>query len=327
EPKSYLQASKDANWTDAMKQELQALDDNHTWELTTLPPDKKTIGQMASSSWPIFQLDINNINGIGDEDVYMDPPEGYVAALPGQVYDILIIGTSATISKVKTYLHELFTIKDLGEAKYFLGLELPCSDHGFHKFSQNAGALLASPDRYRHLVGRLLYLGFTCPNISFAVQQLSTYLQSPCSSHWDAELHVLRYLKGTPSSGLFFLSVNDFQLSAFFVAAWVSCVDSRRSITRYCVFLGSCLISWKTKKQATPIPFWCNNKANPVFHERTKHLDIDCHLVRDQFKLDFINPSYVPGSCQLDDLFTKSPSIGDFSRLLSKMGLLPPTPS
>ncbi|KAL0324731.1 UNVERIFIED_CONTAM: Retrovirus-related Pol polyprotein from transposon RE2 [Sesamum calycinum] len=203
---------------------------------------------------------------------------------------------------------------------------------GLH-LTHDEGALLQFPDRYRRLVGRLLYLSFTRPDLSFPVQQLSQYIQHPRTSHWDA-LHVLRYLK-----------------------------DSRRSITGFYVFLGGSLISWKTKKQATvsrssaeveyrsmastvcdlmwisyllhdflvpvqrPIPFWCDNKvalhitANPVFHERTKHLNIDCHLVRDQFKCSFIAPSFIREPDQPADFFTKALPVSVFARLLSKLGL------
>ncbi|KAL0327703.1 UNVERIFIED_CONTAM: Retrovirus-related Pol polyprotein from transposon RE2 [Sesamum angustifolium] len=181
------------------------------------------------------------------------------------------------------------------------------------------------------LVGRLLYLGFTRPDISFATQQLSQFLQHPRSSHWDAALHVLRYLKGTSSLGLFFSAQNSLQPTVYTDASWASCPESRRSITGFCIFLGSSLVSWKTKRQSTVSRSSAeaeyrsrhSHHANPVFHERTKHLDIDCHLVRDQFKSGFIKPSHVPGRDQLADLFTKTPPTSDFARFFVKLGLAP----
>ncbi|KAK4395822.1 hypothetical protein Sango_1736500 [Sesamum angolense] len=71
------------------------------------------------------------------------------------------------------------------------------------------------------------------------------------TSHRDAALHVLRYLKGSSSLGLFFLAHNALALLEYSDASWASCLDSRWSIIGFCVFLGSSLISWKTKKQAT----------------------------------------------------------------------------
>ncbi|KAL0430656.1 UNVERIFIED_CONTAM: Retrovirus-related Pol polyprotein from transposon RE2 [Sesamum radiatum] len=158
------------------------------------------------------------------------------------------------------------SIKDLGPAKYFLGPELARSSHGLQvtrrKYLQDIladtsmldarpahtlfpsglklvigdGSLLPDPRKCRRLVGRLLYLNFTRPDISFAVQQLSQFLQAPRTSHWDVGLHVLRYLKGTPSTGLFFSSSSSIRLSAYSDASWASCLDSRRSITSYWVF-------------------------------------------------------------------------------------------
>ncbi|XP_020551683.1 uncharacterized protein LOC110012423 [Sesamum indicum] len=316
------------------------------------------------------------------------------------VDDILVVGTfTEHIAAVKDYLDRLFTIKDLGVAKYFLGLEVARSSQGIivtqtkyikdimidtsmrHaravttplppgiKFIEDAGAQLPHPELYRRLVGRLLYLNFTRPDTSHACQQLSEFLQRPCQRHLGAALHLVQYLKGTLHKGLFFPSQNSLELRAYSDADWASCIDTRRSLTGYCIFLGDALVSWKIKKQnivshstaeaeyrsmgsticeltwvvyllmdfgisaSIPIPFFCDNQAalhivnNPVFHERTKHLDIDCHIVRDKFKFGLINPVHVPGKAQLADFFTKSLPAPSFFRFLSKLGLVDFTPS
>ncbi|KAL0435232.1 UNVERIFIED_CONTAM: Retrovirus-related Pol polyprotein from transposon RE2 [Sesamum radiatum] len=184
------------------------------------------------------------------------------------------------IRSVKDYLHSLFTIKDIGEARYFLGLEIARKSEGIYiaqtkyvmdiiqdtglaggkttstpfplglKLSKECGTLLPNPDSYRRLIGCLLYLGFTRLDISYSVQQLSQFLNRPCDAHWKA-LHVVRYLKGCPSKGLFLPSDSNLELHAFCDADWASCTDSRRSLTDFCIFLGNAFISWKTKKQTT----------------------------------------------------------------------------
>ncbi|KAL0463232.1 UNVERIFIED_CONTAM: Retrovirus-related Pol polyprotein from transposon RE1 [Sesamum latifolium] len=203
-------------------------------------------------------------------------------ALIVYVDDILVTSPSdVLIAAVKAYLHDLFTIKDLGLACYFLGLQIArlsagtsltqtkyvqdiLSDTGLLnakaattplpqgiKLTATGGAVLSDPEPYRRLVDRLLYLGFTRPDISYGVQQVSHFLQHPCENHWQTALHVVRYLKGTPTTGLFFPSSNSLRVQAYCDADWASCLDSRRSVTGFCVFLGGVLISWKTKKQTT----------------------------------------------------------------------------
>ncbi|XP_058010210.1 uncharacterized mitochondrial protein AtMg00810-like [Hevea brasiliensis] len=281
-----------------------------------------------------------------------DPPRSstHFLALIVYVDDVLISGPcEVDIVATKNFLDRTFTIKDLGHAKFFLGLEIArspsrmyinqkkyildiLSNHGLQngkiaqamKLSSDTSPLLTEPKKYRRLVGKLLYLNLTRPNISFSMQQLSQHMQNPHQLHWDAATHVLKYLKSCLGKGLFFPSENSFHLTAYCDADWASCVDIRKSVTGFCVFLGRALISWKSKKQSTvsrssaeaeyrsmastvselqwlsyllqtfqlqiflPIPLYCDNKAtihiasNPVFHERTKHTDIDCHVVRDQ---------------------------------------------
>ncbi|KAL0368079.1 UNVERIFIED_CONTAM: hypothetical protein Scaly_1026800 [Sesamum calycinum] len=91
------------------------------------------------------------------------------------------------------------------------------------KFTEEAGKPLPNAEVYRRLIGRLFYLGFTRPDISHATQQLSQFLQAPCQQHWDAALHLLRYLNGTQHKGLFFPSNSVLELKVYCDADWALC--------------------------------------------------------------------------------------------------------
>jgi len=183
---------------------------------------------------------------------------------------------------------------------------------------------LKDPTAYRRLVGKLLYLTISRPDITFAVHNLSQFMAHPDKTHMDAANHLLRYIKGSPGQGIFMAKTDDLSFQAFVDADWGSCPDTRRSVTGFCVFLGKSLISWKSKKEQTlsrssaeaeyralatlcceviwlqsllrelkiavrsPAAVFCDNQAaiyiaqNPMFHERTKDIELDCHFVRDR---------------------------------------------
>ena len=116
------------------------------------------------------------------------------------------------------------------------------------KLSANDTNFYEDPSGYRRLIGRLLYLTLTRPDLAYSVQVLSQFLAKPAVSHHQAGIRVLRYLKAIPGQGLFFISSSNFQLKGFSYSDWAGCVDTR-SVTSFAIFLGNSLISWKSKKQ------------------------------------------------------------------------------
>lgn len=121
---------------------------------------------------------------------------------------------------------------------------------GLH-LSTDSGDILPNPEQYRRLIGWLLYLNLTRPDLPFAIQHLSQFLSQPRKPHFDAAIHVLRYLKGTLHKGLFYSTHSTLNVMGYSDADWGGCVFSRKSVSGYCVFLGTSLVSWKTKKQKT----------------------------------------------------------------------------
>ena len=81
---------------------------------------------------------------------------------------------------------------------------------------------------------------------------LSQFVGAPTSVHYAHLQRVLRYLRGTTSRSLFYSRQSSLQLQAYSDATWASYPDDRHSVTSYyCLFLGSSLVVWKTKKQTT----------------------------------------------------------------------------
>ena len=111
------------------------------------------------------------------------------------------------------------------------------------------GEPLRDPERYRRLVGRLNYLTIIRPYISFPVSVVSQFLQSPCDSHWDAVIRIIRYIKGTPGQEVLYENKGHTQIVGYCDADWAGSPVDKRSTSGYCVFIGGNLISWKSKKQ------------------------------------------------------------------------------
>ena len=117
-----------------------------------------------------------------------------------------------------------------------------------HYLSDSATPVLADPERYRRLVGRLLYLTITRPELCYSVHTLAQFMHEPHAHHWDAAIWVLRYLKHSPGQGILLRTPESLQLVAFCDSDWASCPSTHRLTTGYFVMLRGCPISWKTKK-------------------------------------------------------------------------------
>lgn len=106
---------------------------------------------------------------------------------------------------------------------------------------------------YRQLLGSLMYFAImTRPDIAFAISHLSQFASNPSLEHWQALVHVARYLNTTASLRLTYGSgAGDIVLTGYCDADWGSSTDDRRSVTGYCFMINDVVISWNSRKQPT----------------------------------------------------------------------------
>jgi histone deacetylase 1/2 len=174
-----------------------------------------------------------------------------------------------------------FSMIDLGTLSHFLEISVTRSTDGIHlsqrqyaldllqcagmtdcnlaetpinsgsKLSANDGGLLDNPTHYHSLTRALQYLTLTQPKISYAVQQACLFMHAPRSSHLNLVKRIIPYIKGTLNLGTSITPSSTSSLIAYSDVDWAGCLDTRRSTSGFCVFLGANLISWSSKRQLT----------------------------------------------------------------------------
>lgn len=185
-----------------------------------------------------------------------------------------------------------------------------------------------NPERYRRLVGKLNYLTVIRQDIAFVVSIVSQFMSTPTVKHSAVLEQILCYLKGAPGRDILYSDNGHSRMECFADADWAGSKTNRRSTTGYCVFLGGNLVSWRSKKQYVvsrssaeyramaqstceimwihhllrevglkhymPANLWSDNQtalhiaSNPVYHERTKHIEVDCQFIREKIKENLI---------------------------------------
>lgn len=319
---------------------------------------------------------------------------GGVIALLVYVDDIIVTGNDeGEMENLKGNLLAEFDIKELGKLKYFLGIEVAHSKLGIFISQQkyvldllketgklgckpidtpieyNHGLCDAPEDltvdkgAYQRLVGKLIYLSHTRPDIAFAVSVVSRFMHNPKETHLKAVYRILQYLKGNPGRGILFKRGESMTIEAYTDADYAGSLVDRRSTSGYCTFLGGNLVTWRSKKQNVvarssaesefrsmamgicellwlkiiledlkikwegPMRLYCDNKSaisiahNPVQHDRTKHIEVDRHFIKEKLDSGLICTPFISTKDQLADVLTKGLPSHEFQQIIGKLGM------
>ncbi|KAG8485839.1 hypothetical protein CXB51_019238 [Gossypium anomalum] len=218
---------------------------------------------------------------LSEPTLYVKKKNGKTQLIVSVYVDDLLVtgGDQAILADFKIKMHQMFEMSDLGEMTYFLGMEVTQSQAGFflsqrtfaikilEKFSMQNCKATSTPvavgekltsqgnsekvceTTYRSLVGCLLYLTATRPDIMFAVSLLSRFMHCCNEDHFRAAKRVLRYIKGTLSYGMQFCKAKRLRLVGYTDSDWAGSKDDMKSTSGYVFTLGSAIFCWSSKKQ------------------------------------------------------------------------------
>nr|GEY62515.1 hypothetical protein [Tanacetum cinerariifolium] len=206
------------------------------------------------------------------------------------------------------------------------------------KLDEDKEGKAVDPSHYRGMIGTLLYLTASRPDLQFAICMCARYQAQPTEKHVHAVKRIFRYLRGTVHRGLWYPKDSSIALTAFADADHAGCQDTRRK-AEYIALSGCCAqILWMRSQLSdyglafNKIPMYCDNKSaialccNNVQHSRSKHIDIRYHFIKEQVENGVIELYFVNTEYQLADLFTKALSRDRIKFLTNKLGMRSFTP-
>ncbi|RVW15363.1 Retrovirus-related Pol polyprotein from transposon RE1 [Vitis vinifera] len=304
---------------------------------------------------PGFEGNTGTKQSQGDHTLFIKhSASGGVTTLLVYVDDIMVTGNDEREKhELKQILVIESEIKELGKLKYFLGIEVVYSTQGIfisqqkyvtdllaetgkigckpvstpmdpnHKLGEVKEKPVVDKRMHQRLVGRLIYFAHTRPNITYSVSVINQFMYDPREPHLQAAYRVLHYLKGNPRKGILLKKNNTLVLEVYTDADYAGSLVDRRSTTGYCTFLGNDLrIKWDGLMK-----LYCDNKSainiahNPIQHDRTKHIEIDRHFIKEKLEEGVVCLSYVPLEHQLVDILTKGLNNSMFHNLVFKLGM------
>ncbi|GJR73075.1 putative ribonuclease H-like domain-containing protein [Tanacetum coccineum] len=277
-----------------------------------------------------------------------------------QVYvDDIIFGSKKKelCTEFEKLMHKKFQMSSMGELTFFLGLQVSQKDDGIFisqdkyvdeilkKFGFSTVKIASTPMEtskpllkdaeaedvdvylYRSMIGSLMYLTASRPDIMFVVCACARFQVTLKVSHLHVVKRIFRYLKGQPKLGLWYPTDSPFYLEAYTNSDYACASLDKKSITGGCQFLGTRLISWQCKKQT--IVANSTTKAeyvaaasccgqNPVFYLKTKHIEIRHHFIRDSNEKKLIQMSKIHTDHNVANLLTKAFDVGRFQYLITQ---------
>ncbi|GJV16172.1 putative ribonuclease H-like domain-containing protein [Tanacetum coccineum] len=215
-----------------------------------------------------------------DQTLFIKRHKGHILLVQIYVDDIIFGSTKKELcDEFEKLMKDKFQMSSMGELTFFLGLQVQQKQNGIFisqdkyvheilkKFNysdvksastptdlekplvQDGDAADVDEHLYRSMIGSLMYLTASRPDIMFAVCACARFQVSPKTSHLLAVKRIFRYLKGKPSLGLWYSKDSPLELVAYTDSDYAGATQDRKSTTGGCQFLGNRLISWQCKKQ------------------------------------------------------------------------------
>nr|GEU56235.1 copia protein [Tanacetum cinerariifolium] len=268
------------------------------------------IANAASKNMTIYQMDVKTafLNSELKEEVYVSQPKGFV--------DLDHLTHVYRLNKV------LYGLKQAPRAWMDSCDSVDTPMVNRLKLVEDPLGIPVDQTRFRSMVGSLMYLTASRPDLVFVVCMCARYQASPTKKHLEALKRVFWYLKGTINWGLWYPKDTSMALMAYADIDHAGCQDTRRSTSGSAQFLGDKLVRWLSKKQKSIVIF----TTEVEYITMSKHIDIRHHFIREQVERGVVKLYFVT-DYQLTDIFTKALPRQRFEFILPRLGIKSMSPT